>query len=126
MNRIWAAVALFAILIGLSFWSVFGTSAISESAVDQIEKIEREIRREDYPAALSRWESIQQTWEGNSRLLNTYLNHTYLEVVDAELASLQVRLEAQEQSYALTHCSQLKEALRKIRKMETPYLENLL
>ena len=126
MNRIWAAIALFVILIGLGFWSVFGTAAVSNAVIAQVEQLEQEIRRQDFSAAQSRWATIMEKWETDSRLFSVDLNHSWVEVVDAELASLQVRLEFQEETYALMHCSQIKEALRKVEKMEIPYPENLL
>lgn len=125
MRRVWAAVALFAVVIGLCVCGSVYTVFVAGTLLDQTMAIEQAVYEEDYAAAVEMAEQAERQWVFRSRIFCGYFSHAQLETADKELASLQVSLEAEQQTYALKHCRQLAVFCEHLRRMDLPLPENI-
>lgn len=126
MKRIWAAIVIFIAVVILCGIGIGSTTITANQMIQRVEEVEEKIVQQDYDGAISLTESIQDNWSGSGKMFCAFLGHNQLETIDAELNDLTVRLDYQEESYAMEHCSHLKDALRKIQRMDLPLLENIL
>lgn len=126
MKRIWAAIAIFAVVLGLCVWGLVSMTVTADTVLRQVEQIETAIQKEDYPMAIRLTEQTAERWDTSGRVLCGFLSHAQLETMDKELASLRVYLDAQESGRAMEHCAQLRTFWKHMQKTDLPLWENIL
>lgn len=126
MRRVWAAAALFAVVLFLSIGGLFTTGSAAGDMLERTERIETAVRQGDEAAALQLTEAAVARWEDQGQLLCAFLSHSQLETMDKELAGLSSSLEAGKLGLALEHCAQIRLFCRHLQKLDLPLWENIL
>ena len=103
MKRVWAAVAVLAVLVALCILGLVTTVTVADEMLRRTEQ-----------------------WERKSRILCTFFSHLQLETADKEWDALRASLEAKEYGRGLEHCGQLTLFWNHLRKADFPYWENVL
>ena len=126
MKRVWAAVAVLAVLVALCILGLVTTVTAADEMLRRTEQIETCLRQSQYEEAAALTEDAIDQWERKSRILCTFFSHLQLETADKEWDALRASLEAKEYGRGREHCGQLTLFWNHLRKVDFPYWENVL
>ena len=96
MKRVWAAVAVLAVLVALCILGLVTTVTAADEMLHRTEQIETCLRQSQYEEAAALTEDAIDRWERKSRILFTFFSHLQLETADKEWDALRASLEAKE------------------------------
>jgi hypothetical protein len=126
MKRLWAALLLFAVVIGLCLWGLRLTSTVSEEMLSRLDQIEAEIRQEQFETAARLVNDTVDSWKKSSRRLCTFLSHSQLDTADKALSSLMVSVSCGVGDRSLEYCALLRDFWQHLRQLDLPLPENIL
>lgn len=126
MKRGWLAVALLALLAGVSVWHTLSVDALTAELTDTLERAEAEAETGAWDEALRSTQQARARWDGAGVHLHITLDHAVMDEVSVGFAETLEFLEQREAGEYSAANARLIERIRLLGEMERPVPENLL
>lgn len=126
MNRIWAAIAILALLFGLCFIATDQTMLMTGELSQQLQELQNEVENGNMEKASAISKKTIQNWRKYQVRMSYYVPHNRLEEIGETLAAILPFIQQDNKDEALAECSRAMNQLQTLRELEMPYLNNIL
>lgn len=128
VSEIKRSVTISIILICIIMLSIIGVMYIkntSDRLIEQLEQTTQYIKEKDFEAAKKKALQIQKNWKRSGGIIDTYVNHHEIDLIEEELNELISYLKREEVTMSLGVIESIKFKLHHIYQMELPLLKNI-
>lgn len=114
------------ILIYAGIWQIKYIEESSIFAISDVDYTVNLINNNNFIAANSSVENLEQTWKNMQKIWATFINHKEIDDVVVSITNLKMYTKLQDKKEALVYAEQLKQNLDHISKKQKIRLENVL
>ena len=126
MKRVWIAVGVFVILIGLCIGEFFVTSNMTIRLTDTLFSAQKAVEDGDMGKASKITEELGKSWDSDHKILSMFIQHQRLEQIDQSFAVMDANLKAQQLEDYLAEVNRALAQLDHLQDTEMPTAENIL
>ena len=125
MKRLWYALVLVIIALGICFTEIFAVRNSYNTFVETIEEARRAVEEKDYERANSLSCALVDKWDKNEKKLNYLLEHSVLDDLSVTFAELPDLTSEDSESDYLADIDKIKRQLTVLYTNELPYGDNI-
>ena len=125
MKRLWYALVLVIIALGICFTEIFAVSNSYNTFVETIEEARRAVEEKDYERANSLSCALVDKWDKNEKKLNYLLEHSVLDDLSVTFAELPDLTSEDSENDYLADIDKIKRQLTVLYTNELPYGDNI-
>lgn len=118
-------ILFFFLLLGLSIYMEIVISRQSENLLMELDRLESEVIKYDFPALEKQVKKINQLWTDTRKVWVLLIDHQELDEFELSLARAKSYLENQVYIFALTEIVQMKQIINQIPDKQRLSLENV-
>lgn len=126
MTRLWAAIGLLLVLLGLCLGSAFLMKKYTTSTGALLEKAVASAQQEDFAVATAFCNQAKEEWDSHATVFGSLLSHDEADQVGIGLVRLLAFGKTEDMDEFLATGMELIQHVHHIRDMEFPYLRNVL
>ena len=126
MKRVWIALVLFLLVLGLCVWEMTSHVSTMRELRDSLEQAEELAARGELRQACEDMEQINSCWHQRLKILSTSLSHDQLEQVDSSIAILISTLQRENLDEFYLEYARVTSQLEHLEQTERLRLENIL
>lgn len=121
MRRLWAAVVLIAITLGICFFNRYYLNKVYEETGRYVKKISSLYKKEKYSDAVFTANELENSWKNNEKVLEKLISEDKLESVRVIISELPNLAKNESHEFSI-HLKKLTETLKHILEKEEPRL----
>lgn len=126
MNRIWPALTILVLLIGMCVWGTGEAARTTTEVSETLTEMRDSMDKGDTAQARELAQSAVETWNGCHHTLSFFIPHERLENISQTLSTTKSYLESGTEDEARAECNRALNQLRTLQETEMPYLNNIL
>ena len=126
MNRIWAAIVIIVMLVGMCIFGTVMTDRMTTDISTSLLKISDAIREGDSQKAESLSKSANKDWQKYHKRMSMYIPHDRLEEISQTMAVLPTMIVCGSNEDAQAECARAQEQIRHVFGTELPTMDNIL
>lgn len=127
MKRVWAAAALFIMILGICIWGLITTNMMTGSIYSRLNEIKSEVKSGNKSTATALSETAIHEWHEYHMKMCTYMPHSRLEAIDQSLAALPPLINSESGTDQFeAECERAEAQIEHLKDTELPSLENIL
>lgn len=125
MKRMWAALILMILTVGMGVFGILHTQAVTERMMRTVASAKSAAEEEDRETALALSREAVKDWKDAHKILCLYMIHSRLEEIDKTLAALPELCGGEEKEEFLSECDRGLMQISYLNESETPIPENI-
>lgn len=126
MKRVWAAAAIFVVLVALCISGIALTVHMTDNTEDYLEQAQQAAENKDKDKASNLIDTITEKWRGYHKIMSTYIPHARLEAIDQTLALLGPSIKNEDYDSFLAECNRAESMINHLKDTEMPTADNVL
>ena len=126
MNKIGIAIAMFLIAGSICWFEIFTVKNDVDAYNLELEKVCQLMNEDDFNKASELSSSILSKWKQESKRLDKYLYHDYIDEITQTIATLPVYADNQDKVSVKAQVEDIKIQLTSLKESELPYFHNIL
>ncbi|HHW61905.1 MAG TPA: DUF4363 family protein [Syntrophomonadaceae bacterium] len=126
MRLLGTLAVLMACIIGTGFWLGCSLETSADKLSYQIDKVNAEIKRDCWEAAVEENAKLEQAWNGEAKWWPIFLDHQEMDNIEFCMARLKGYINGQDYSLSVGQLSELKLMIQHIPEKEAVNLKNIL
>ena len=125
MRLLTTLTVILAMIVGLGLWFNNSLQESSSNLSSQIDRVSLEIRQEDWEAAVTQSQKLEQVWAQTAKWWPVFLDHQEMDNIEFALARVKEYVKGQDEALSLGQLSELKLMIEHIPQKEKVNLENI-
>lgn len=125
MNRIWAALAILLVLLGICAWSTTETVRMTTDISQTLTDFQSSVAERDTEQAKAYSEQAAKDWKNYHDTMAFYIPHERLEGISQTLSAMCSFLSSGTEDEAMAECQKALNQLQTLMDTELPYLNNI-